>query len=435
MERQPTRRAFIAGAGGAGTALILGPAASGALASPLRRRRRVATQMTFTTWVSAAEAAAYKSIIAAFEAKNSGVKIKLEQVPYGQMNQGIDARLQAGKAPDLFRTTYNDVGFYGKQGGLSDLSSFFPKSYAGRFTPSLWAAISSDGKPFGVPQHTDVSAIVYNKALFAKAGIKNVPTSLTSAWTWDEFLGVARTIKTKTGAYGFAMNWQLFGCYRWLTFLYQAGGNMLDAQGKPALSGPAGEKTLAFFKKWSDEKLYPPNCQPKGPAYPDEIFPAGKIGMIFTGDFLVPELADLVKKFKWGATYMPRDKGQATDLGGTAVVASRDAKNPELAAKFLQFLVTDANQKLFCEKTGTLPTLKSLSKAKLAFSTRPDLMPVFVKQATTLPTRLVQEVSIPGFTAVNNAMVSQLEAFLVSGQSATDTLKNMDGAVAKALKA
>ena len=62
-------------------------------------------------------------------------------------------------------------------------------------------------------------------------------------------------------------------------------------------------------------------------------------------------------------------------------------------------------------------------------------MPVFVKQATTLPTRLVQEVSIPGFTAVNNAMVSQLEAFLVSGQSATDTLKKMDGAVAKALKA
>jgi ABC-type glycerol-3-phosphate transport system substrate-binding protein len=105
-----------------------------------------------------------------------------------------------------------------------------------------------------------------------------------------------------------------------------------------------------------------------------------------------------------------------------------------MAAKFLEFLVTDANQKLFCEKTGTLPTLTALTKAKLNYAVRPDLMPIYVKQATTLPTRLVREVSIPGFTQVNNAMVTQLEAFLVSGQSADATLKNMDAAVAKALK-
>lgn len=434
MEQQPTRRAFLAGAAGAGAALALGPGATGALASGERRARRKATQLTFTTWTSDAEAAAYKSIIAAFQARNPGVTVKLEQVPYGTMNQAIDARLQAGKAPDMFRTTYNDLGFYGKQGGLSDLSKYLSKSFAARFTPSLWTAVTVDGKPFGVPQHTDVSAIVYNKSLFAKAGIKKVPTSLASAWTWDEFLAVARAIKSKTGAYGFGMNWQLFGAYRWLTFLYEAGGNMLDASGKPSLSSPAGEKTLAFFKTWADEKLYPANTQPKGPAYPDEIFPAGKIGMIFAGDFLVPELAGSIKKFQWGVTYMPRDKTIATDLGGTAVVASKDAKDPELAARFLDFLVTDANQRLFCEKTGTLPTLKSLTNAKLKYAVRPDVMPVYVKQATTLPTRLVQEVSIPGFTEVNNAMVTQLEAFLVSGQSATSTLKNMDSAVAKALK-
>jgi multiple sugar transport system substrate-binding protein len=434
MEQQPTRRAFLAGAAGAGAALALGPGATSALAGTERRARRKATQLTFTTWTSPAEAAAYKTIIKAFQAKNAGITVKLEQVPYATMNQGIDARLQAGKAPDLFRTTYNDLGFYGKQGGLSDLSTYFSKSFAARFTPSLWAAVTVAGKPFGVPQHTDVSALVYNKSLFAKAGIKKVPTSLATAWTWEEFLDVARAIKTKTGAYGFAMNWQLFGAYRWMTFLYEAGGTMLDASGKPTLSSPAGQKTLAFFKTWADEKLYPANAQPKGPAYPDELFPAGKIGMIFAGDFLIPSLADGIKKFQWGVTYMPRGKTSATDLGGTAVVASKDAKDPEAAAKFLDFLVTDANQRLFCEKTGTLPTLKSLTNVKLKYAVRPDVMPVYVKQATTLPTRLVQEVSIPGFTEINNAMVTQLEAFLVSGQSATTTLKNMDSAVAKATK-
>ena len=117
------------------------------------------------------------------------------------------------------------------------------------------------------------------------------------------------------------------------------------ADGKPNLESPEGQKTLAFFKTWKDEALYPPNTQPSGPQYPDEAFPSGKIAMIFAGDFLIPSLADTVKKFEWGATYLPRDKKAATDLGGTAVVVSKDAKDPEMAAKFCQFLVSAPNMR------------------------------------------------------------------------------------------
>src|SRR3954453_4446506 len=335
MEQQHSRRQFLAGAGGAGAVLALGGGAASAEAAVRRVRRRAATQLTFTTWAGDAELKSYKQIISAFQKANAGTTIKIEVVPYDQMNQGIDARLQAGKGPDLFRTTYNDIGFYGKNGGLQDLADHLPKDFGSRFTPALWGAVQVDGKPYGVPQHTDVSALVYNKTLLKQAGVTSFPKGLKDAWTWDEFLANARKIKKNTKAYPFAMNWQFAGTYRWMNWLYQAGGTMLK-DGKPNLESSAGTKPLAFFKKWKDEQLYPPNTQPSGPQYPDEAFPSGKIALIFAGDFLIPSLADTVKKFQWGVTYLPRDKKAATDLGGTAVVVSKDAKDPELAAKFCQ---------------------------------------------------------------------------------------------------
>ena len=239
-------------------------------------------------------------------------------------------------------------------------------------------------------------------------------------------------IKSKAGVFPFAMNWQLFGCYRWMNWLYADGGKMLDGSGKPSLESPQGEETLALFKSWHDKGLYPPNLGPKGPGYPDETFPSGKIAMISAGDFLLPSLATTVKKFEWGATYLPKGKaGAATDLGGTAVVVSKDAKEPEAAAAFAQFLVTEANQTLFCELAATIPTLKSLATAKLKFAVRPDLMPVFLSQATTLPADLVKAVSIPNFTDVNTSMQKELDAFLSGGQSSTDALKHMDAAIDK----
>jgi hypothetical protein len=48
---------------------------------------------------------------------------------------------------------------------------------------------------YGVPHHTDVSAIVYNKDLFRSAGIGALPDRLEDAWSWDEFLDVARRLR------------------------------------------------------------------------------------------------------------------------------------------------------------------------------------------------------------------------------------------------
>jgi ABC-type glycerol-3-phosphate transport system substrate-binding protein len=412
--------AFLLGCGGGKGS---SSSSTGAGSGPLKG------ELTFTTWGSDAELKAFKQIIASFESANPGAKVKLREVPFEEVKQNVDAGLEAGKAPDLFRVTYQDFGFYASQQALADMSEFLPGGYGEAFIPALWEAVNFEGKPYGVPQHTDVSALVYNKAMLAKAGITTVPDSLDNAWTWEEFIDASRKIRdANPGKFGFAMNWQLGGSYRWLNWLWQAGGKLTsDDLKSPALDSDPARKTLAFFQSWYDEKLVPRNSTPKG-AYPDEVFPSGLFGLLFTGDFLLPSLQDTVKKFEFGAMPLPRDSGAATDLGGNAVVVTRDAKQPELAAKFAQHLAAEEQMRSFCEITGSLPTRTALADADLAYQAQPALMKVFQQQATTLPTDLVKQTTLPKFTQINTAFTNELEA-LCKGKSVDDTLGAMTSAV------
>jgi multiple sugar transport system substrate-binding protein len=330
--------------------------------------------------------------------------------------------------------TYQDLGFYSSQQALTDLSEYLPGNYAGQFVPGIWQSTVFDGKPYAVPAHTDVSALVYNKNLFKKAGITSVPDSLDNAWTWQEFIDAAGKIRdTGDKTYGFAMNWQLAGSYRWLNWLTQAGGSMLtDDLKSSALDSAETRKTLAFFQQWFSDGLVPKNSTPKG-KYPDEVFPAGNVGMISAGDFVVPSLATTVKKFEWGVMPLPKDKAAGTDLGGTAVVVTSQSKNQALAAKFAAFLGSAPQMKRFCEQTGTLPVRNDLVGADLKFATRPDVMPIFQKQVTTLPANLVKSVTLPKFTQINNAFTDEIEQLTARGQSVDKTVANLNAAVQKNL--
>ncbi len=277
------RRSFVKAVGLAGVGAALAacsggssPASSGsgaaATAGPLTGTA------TMTTWGADQEIAAFKKIAADFKAAR-GATVTIEVLPYDQIRTVIDRRLQAQQAPDLFRVSYTDVRGYAESGALADLSEYMGDGYRDAFLPALWQAMTLDGKPVGVPHHTDTSALAYNKKHFAAAGITDVPSTLETAWTWEQFTEVLRKLKAADlGAAPFAFNYQLFGAYRWFNTLYQAGGTLLDDAGtKVTLDTPQARKALEFTKSLYTEGLHAPSVLVKRPTYPDEIFPTQKI--------------------------------------------------------------------------------------------------------------------------------------------------------------
>ena len=186
------RRRFLGAAAASAAPLVL---AGCGFSTAATETSGAADSLTFTTWGTDAELAGLTAAIDGFQQANPGATINLNAVPYAQMFTNIDAQLQAGNPPDIFRVPYYTFGSYAGRGQLLDLSPHLPADFGSRFTPAAWAAVQNSGKPFGVPHHTDTSAILYNKPLMDAAGITDIPTTIENAWTWDEFAAVAQQLR------------------------------------------------------------------------------------------------------------------------------------------------------------------------------------------------------------------------------------------------
>ena len=394
--------------------------------------------LTFTTWASKSEEAAFKKLVKKFESEHKGATVKLNVVPYEQMFSNIDAQLSSGEAPDIFRVDYGNLGVYSSQDQLLDLSPYVDKAEIDQFQPAMWQAVSFDGKPYGVPHQTDVSALLVNKDMLKAAGIdpSTLPTKQSDAWTWEQFADVAAKLRAALPAdkYPFVYNWQQAGAPRWLSWLFQADGTLIGKDGKtPEIDSAAGTKALDFTTSFFEKKWVPPTSSVKSSTYADSLFSEGTAAMGFLGSFLVPDMANLAK-FDWTAIPMPKDARGATDLGGNALVATKGTKNPKLAAEFLKFMVQADSMSTFCAATNELPTRTDLGGDKVKYDIRPDVMPVFVDQATTIQPSDVKQLTSPAMAAINTALQDQLDAAFVSGQSTKDTLSKISDAVKEATK-
>jgi multiple sugar transport system substrate-binding protein len=390
--------------------------------------------LSFTTWGTDSELAGFRSVIDRFQKANSGTTVALNSVPYEQMFTNIDAQIQAGNPPDVFRVPYYTFGSYAGRGQLLDLTSHLGQGFGDRFTPAAWRAVQNADKPYGVPHHTDTSVILYNKALLAKAGITSVPTALADAWTWDEFEAVAQKLRTSLPAdkYPFAYNWQGNGVTRWLSWLFEADGRFLaEDLVTPAIDSAAGRAAVDFTKSFFTRKLVPANDSVKSTTYASDIWYSQTAAMTWAGAFLVPD-ADKTLDFEWGATFSPRKVRSAGDFGGNALVATAGTKNPELAAKFLDFATQTDSMRDFCAGASLLPTRRDLVADGIQFKVRPELSPVFVGQASSVRPEDSGQVASPSMAKIITVLKDQLEKAFIGGQSTEATLAAMTTGIAAA---
>ncbi len=380
------------------------------------------THLRFSTWGEPVEIAAFRRVIERYHQTKPGIRIDLEEVSYKYRSQ-IDAQIAAGVGPDLLRVTYLDIGRYSPSSALIDLSRYLPASLGIEFTEPVWTAVKFEGRPHALPHHTDTSAILYNKTLFDQLGLR-APERIEDSWTFDEFTGIARSLKKGGSPYGFAMNWTLGGAFRWLNFLYQHGGRLLDADlRKPAIRSREALETVRWTQSWFREGLVPPSDSAKSVEQVENLFATGVVGMYF--DSGPQSLQELRPNFKWAATYLPKDVQMASELGGNAIGVTRDSQHPEAAADFALFLTNEANMRDFVSAAQFLPVRKKLVSEGVHYSYRPDEMVVHQKQAETVPLHLAATVTLPKFHQINRTLGDELNAAFSGGQSAEATVEHI----------
>lgn len=420
------RRSVLTAGALAGTALLGGCAGLTERVSSTARGGR--DRLTVQVYGTDAEAGVYERLARQFS-EQQGVTVDLAVVPFADFATGVDAGLLSGTAPDVFRVDYPTMGLYASTDQLLDVTDALDE-LAGDVRPALMDAVTSEDRRYGIPQHVDTSALIYRPDLLRDAGVTSVPDRPEDAWSWEEFGEVADqlTRSAPDGGAAFAVNWQAAGSFRWLNFLFQAGGHLYDEELVEAVvDGDAGRKALEFTTSFFEKGWVPATTSTKSATYSDALFTAGDLAMLYAGNFLLPAFTDTIgDRFEYAATFLPRDERRASELGGNAIVATKDAVNPELAAEFLVFLASPEAMRQFCEECVLLPTRDSLVGQELDFAVGADLMPVYVDQITTIDDRDVADVTTPTFAEVLVDLANELEESFLGGRPTDETLARLD---------
>jgi arabinogalactan oligomer/maltooligosaccharide transport system substrate-binding protein len=211
------------------------------------------------------------------------------------------------------------------------------------------------GKTYGVPSVTDTLGLLYNKAIFAKAGIAAPPKN------WDEFQADSAIIKAKTGAYGTYVNPD---SYFSQVFLYGEGADLVDPGNKKiTINSPEAVKALTVAKKVYDSSSMKVDFTA---AYDNmqASFKSGKVAMVVQGPWSVTDdySGDQFKD-KSNLGFAPVPAGStgtaAAPTGGHDLVVYAGTKSLTASELFASFMTNTDAQVEIATKNGTLPTRTS----------------------------------------------------------------------------
>lgn len=376
-------------------------------------------ELLLTVWAGAAEEAAFRGLAESFSAEYGG-RVVVQVVPFSQALTTVDTGLRTGAPPDVFRVTYPDVGAYRLQDVLATLPPERAAALEPQFGESFWSAVSDEGGAFGVPHHTDTTMVLVNDEAMTAAGVRDVPQAPEDAWTWEEALDVMRRVEASSPAdqQAVAVNWQLAGAYRWLSWVGQAGGSLLAESLDRAVppDDPALLAAMAVTRGLFTERLTPLSMTTKSGQYTDGLFTARQVAMAHIGNFTLPSLE---APFPWTATFMQVREQATAELGGNALVAVQGPRQ-ERALAFMEHCVQREQQASFCAAASALPTRRDLSAADIDYPAYGDVLALYSEQADAITTAAVAQATIPQATALNRVLVEQLEVAFLAGPDLTD---------------
>lgn len=290
--------------------------------------------------------------------KKFNVAVTVECFPFGEYFQKITTATAGGNAPEVFWVDFPLIADYAYRKTIIPLDKYVSKDDLADYYPIPRDNMERDGHTWALPMHQSTEALVYNAQLLAPAGI-TAPRTLRAAWTWAQFRDVARKLTKVSGArteiWGYTTHYDP-GLYSVQPFIAQHNGAVLSPDGKRAtgyLNGAATVEAMTFWGRlFTTDKVSPVERLP-------DMFQTGKVALYQANPFLLKDVQQRYPNLKVGVTFLPKDKQCAVPSGAYHIGIHSQAKDPDLAWKFVDWMAGKEGHKIWSEKTGYLPARKS----------------------------------------------------------------------------
>ncbi|KUJ64359.1 sugar transporter [Streptomyces albus subsp. albus] len=382
---------------------------------------------TLTVWTmdGSAPAGWTKDVKAAFE-KKTGAKLKFVTQQWDNIQQKVTTALSESNPPDVIEIGNTHTPAYAQAGGLADLSDL-KNTLGADWTPSLNKSAVFDGKQYAAPWFAANRVVIYNKRIWAEAGIKDTPKTRT------EFFKDLDLIKKKTDAeplYLPGQNWYFFD-----GLTLGAGAELVKKDGDgwvSNLSDPKVGKAMDIYKQYQSFSKAPKDKDEATPQQ-GEIFAKGKTGAFFGMGWEAALSIKTNPKIEKDIGYFTIpgesvDKPEGVFLGGSNLAVAAGSGKQELAEEFLKLALSDTWESQFAKEGGVIPNKQSLQTALKGNAAAEAAAPAAVKTGGTTPL-------IPEWAPVENAP-NPIKAYMtavLNGKSHADAAASVEEELNKRL--
>ncbi|MGZ4124533.1 MAG: ABC transporter substrate-binding protein [Actinomycetota bacterium] len=375
-----------------------------------------------------------KRMVDEFQKQNPNITIDLQYVNSDYALQKATVALQGDKQPDISYQYGTNMPQLATAPKLVDLTS---RVNAGGydwndFYPGERAVATVNGKVLGVPALVDNLAVVYNKDLFAKAGLQPPGPD----WTWDELRADAKAIAdpaNKVFGLAFPSDGSETTVWEYEALLWAAGGDILNSDNTTATfnAAPGVQALTTLHDIDADGSMYL-DFQPDA-GKSEELFNSDKIGMIITGPWDLSSFPNANYGVQFMPSFTPGGSHQTIAGPDNWVIFDNGPANVDAAWKFVSFMTSPDQILQDSLDTGHLPTRASVAKmpAFQPFYSKYQGMKVFVQNLNNVLTARPQITQYPRISAaLGQAVVSAIQGKASPQDALNQAAQQADGYLA-----
>ncbi|MGV9246257.1 ABC transporter substrate-binding protein [Streptomyces sp. NPDC003710] len=354
--------------------------------------------------------------------KQTGIKVKLEVVPWSDLLNRILTATTSGQGPDVLNIGNTWSASLQATGALLpwDAKNFDKIGGKDRFVASALGSTGVQGEdPAAVPLYSMAYALYYNKRIFADAGISKPPA------TWEELVADGRRIQQKgkqvLGAEGSNVSENIHHVF---VFGKQHGADFFTADGKPDFTN---DGVVAAVKQYVDlmakDRAIPAGNAEYAQNQSVSDFAKGKTAMLLWQSASANLKSQGMSEDQYGIAPVPVQSGTPgagtqvdSMVAGINLAVFKNTHNLDGATKFVKFMTGDEEQKILNKAYTSIPPVGS-AQADPAFNTPANavLKETLARSATALP----QVADESQFETTVGTAVKELFADAAAGRAVT----------------
>ncbi|MGW6564114.1 extracellular solute-binding protein [Streptomyces sp. NPDC054975] len=354
--------------------------------------------------------------------KETGIKVKVEVVPWSDLLNRILTATTSGQGPDVLNIGNTWSASLQSTGALLpwDDAAFAKIGGKDRFVDSALGSTGVPGQdPAAVPLYSMAYALYYNKKMFKDAGIEKPPA------TWDELTATGKRL-SKDGKWAIGVEGSNLSNNIHQVFVLgkQHGADFFTADGKADFTS---DGAVAAVKQYVDlmaaHKIVAPGNAEYAQNQSLSDFAKDKTAMVLWQTPSQTFASQGMSEEEWGVAPAPVASGapgQGTSVNsmvaGINMAVFKNTKNLDGATKFVKFMTSDEEQKVLNQAYGSVPPVKTAQQDP-AFDT-PSLKVIRDTLATSA-SALPQVPEESQFETVVGTAVKELFADAAAGRPVT----------------